>query len=181
MYLLIAIDACCKNTLEKVDVIKDWLSEIHIEVDLPEYIHEEEKLITTNYETGEQEEHIYVKSGWYEKTLSGGFKWTSYIDHTEGLGEFVDYIFKDKNHFFNFLFGQKSKIETGNDNDGTFSWWGTREFKNFDEEWNCYKQWWVQEGEDENQVYEKMKKQALENHEEYHSCPEDVVEFFKGN
>lgn len=173
-YLLIAIDALRKGAIDNdVKKIKSWLKELNIELSLPEHICEEKE-----YEY-DGNKHKYLDHGWYESTLGNGNKWCSYIDHTEDLGPFVHYVMEDKNHFFNFMFGVKSYIETGNDNDETFDWWYHNDYRSFDDMWEHYKKWWVNEGDDEKQVYEEMKKEYPDS--SFHVVNDDVVEFYKGN
>lgn len=172
MYLIIAISSVYRDDDEvfdkKIKQVKDWLHDVNLDVMFPEYIKKDH-----SYKDSNGVEHTWTERGW----VNG--KYTAYIDHTEDLVQLVSYVFEDKNHFYNFIFGVKSFIETGNDNDETFDWWYDKDYSCFDDMWNDNKRWWVQDGEDENVVYEEMKERHKNNN--YHIVSDDVVEFYKGN
>lgn len=181
MYLLLAItatDSGNKKLFNKhLRYIKSWLKGVHVIVDLPPYVSD-----VRTYKDSNGIEKSYNYSAWYPYDYNKGkcrFSDWLYIDHGEDLGEFVNYVMSDKNHLYNYLFGVKSFIETGNDNDDTFPWWWNRYYKNFDEKWNHYKEFWVKNGEDAQEVYNEMR--SRETDDEFHVTPDDVVEFYKGN
>lgn len=53
----------------------------------------------------------YTKCTWNDKYFEG------YVDHTEDLPPFIEYVLESKEHLISFLFDSNSCICTGNDND----------------------------------------------------------------
>lgn len=59
----------------------------------------------------------YISSWSEELDIWASIDGDGYLDHSEGIGPFLDYVFESEEHLLNFLFSKKSFILTGNDND----------------------------------------------------------------